>query len=335
MKTNHAGIPLVIAPPYKNGLAFYKDQSFDDKSGFINYHDREHSYLGTRSKYRITKDTLMLFDLVRRQWETYRIVKLTTDTLQFDTGEGLYTFQSFKPRFFTENKFDKIILSTSGCLGECPVMDMILNADRTIKVNGKMFTGDFIGEFTGVVPEDKYKQVSRNFELVDFDNIIPKGTPATDAQHVSNTYIKNGKIFKTIEHSADFHYPALVWATNYLRYLYQNIPLKKITKTDIQAGSPIISAAYFTKGDSLISLNLSDAVYLSELLNKGVQVGPKDFTSRFKLHIHSFGVSMDSIDTDGRFFRIIKKRKTTTIDIGFNFYDVNAQNWHWKKLQNQ
>ncbi|MEO3406256.1 DUF6438 domain-containing protein [Mucilaginibacter sp. CAU 1740] len=334
MKTNRAGIPLVIAPPYKNGLAFYKNQSFDDKSGFINYNDHEHTYLGTRSKYRITKDSLMLFDLVRRQWESYPIVKLSADTLQFDTGKGLYTFQRFKPQIFPENKFDKIILSTSGCLGECSVMDMILNADRTLKVNGKMSTGDFTGEFTGVVPEDKYEQVCRNFELIDFDNITPKGALATDAQHVSTTYIKNGKIFKTIENSEDFNYPTLVWASNYLRYLYQGIHLKKIAKTAIRANSSIISAAYFTKGDSLLSLNLSDAVYLSELLNKGARVGPKDFASRFTLHIYSFRASGDSIDTDGRFFKIIKKGKNTTIDLGFNFYDVNAQNWNWKKLQN-
>jgi hypothetical protein len=28
---------------------------------------------------------------------------------------------------------------------------------------------------------------------------------------------------------------------------------------------------------------------------------------------------------------LLKKATTVTIDIGFNFYDVNAKNWKWQK----
>jgi hypothetical protein len=39
------------------------------------------------------------------------------------------------------------------------------------------------------------------------------------------------------------------------------------------------------------------------------------------------------INTDGRYYTFISNGKHTTIDIGFNFYDVNIKNWDWRKIE--
>ncbi|WP_413667312.1 DUF6438 domain-containing protein [Mucilaginibacter sp. Mucisp86] len=325
------GMSSLIAPPNKTGFSFYADQTFDNKGGFIKHNENTQTYLDTRSRYKLKIDSLILFDPVKGQWEHYHLIKLSADLLQFDSSEGLYTFRRFNPHNFAENKFDKIILSTSGCLGTCPVMDITLNSDRTILFSGKMFTGEMKGQFTGTVPQDKYEQIQKSFRIINFEKIKQDGIFPADIETVTTTYVKNGRIYKTIQSGSDIDLLPLNWACNSLRYIYQTIPLKKAAETNIKATTYIIASASFTKNDSLIYLKNSEVAYLSELLDKGKKVNTSLFKSRFKLYLYSFGQPRDSVDTDGRYFKFIKKGKPFIIDLGFNFYDVNTQNWHWKK----
>lgn len=56
-----------------------------------------------------------------------------------------------------------------------------------------------------------------------------------------------------------------------------------------------------------------------------------NFVARFKMHGFFEIHKSPEFNTDGRYYTFLFEGKPITIDIGFNFYDVNAKNWIWKK----
>jgi hypothetical protein len=75
----------------------------------------------------------------------------------------------------------------------------------------------------------------------------------------------------------------------------------------------------------------SETFLLADYLKKG-KIIANHFQPRFILHFdHNVINPLYNVYTDGRFFKFIVKGKPIIIDIGFNFYDVNAKIWKWRK----
>jgi hypothetical protein len=80
-----------------------------------------------------------------------------------------------------------------------------------------------------------------------------------------------------------------------------------------------------------LDLRQSETFLLFDYLRNG-RISNNKFKTRFKLHTDYDPINpLYDIDTDGRFYTFVVKGKPVTIDIGFNFYDVNAKNWVWGK----
>jgi hypothetical protein len=325
---------LVLEPPglERAAFSFYADDVFDNKDGYLKRTDSTDIYLGNRSKYRITNDSLYLLNPADSKWESCKLIKLTSDTLQFNLLGRIATFKQYKPVNYKNPDFDKIILATSGCYGSCPIMSIILNNDGTVLFRGLAYT-DKKGIYAGKISIEKFQMLQRNFFATKIDSLKNNYSARwTDDETITTTFVKDGKIYKTV---GDYGHQAprpFTWAYIPLRYLYQYI---KLTPNTAPAFFPRFNEARgssFRKDGRIVPHTESETFLLFDYLRNGKQVDVR-FNSRFKLHVELSNFPYYDINTDGRYYTFITNGKPTTIDIGFNFYDINIKNWEWRKIE--
>lgn len=321
-----------IDPEYsiynKLGFSFYPNGSFDNKVGYVKHKDSTNRYFGIRSKYRITNKAFYLLDPGRQKWDTCKLIKLTTDTLQFKIRGALATFIHYKSTSQKNPDFDKIILSSSGCMGSCTNMSIMLNNDGTIIFAGGEFT-DKKGTYTGKISKERFKLLQADLFITDvrsLKNSYRGGV--SDDETISITFVKDGKIYKSINDYGKTAPAQFIWAYNPLRYLYQTLTLKTVSYRDLL---PQLNSLKWKKDNKVADLPQSETFLLSYYLNKGKTFDGK-FNPRFKLAPSYQLRSPNDVDTDGRYYTFIQNSKSITIDIGFNFYDINAKNWEWRKI---
>jgi hypothetical protein len=129
-KRDKTGAKLLL-PPMDNkpsGLKFSPSNIFENKNGYYNWDEDRTIYLGNLSKYMLKNDSLYLLEPVKKQWEVFKIFKLTADSLIIGGNELRHdVYKRFIPT--TESpKFEKIIISASGCFGSCPMMSISIDS---------------------------------------------------------------------------------------------------------------------------------------------------------------------------------------------------------------
>lgn len=310
------------------GYTFYDNKTYIDKNGFYSYNKKTKKlkYLGNSAGYKISQDTLSLFSPDSNKWLTFKILKLTADSLNIARNKDTTSFKHYKVEDNNLN-FDKIVLSTSACFGTCAVLDIAINADKSVLFNGEFYTTTS-GLHSGKMPDSLYKQIINGFRQVNFDTIEARyHAHWTDDQTVYITIVKDGRIYKSISDYGRVGPFLFEWAYTPLQYVYQSIKLQKLSQTDsIPPISTLINNA--DRKGMIIKLGPAEAFLLTDYLHEGKKVNSGDFTPRYKL------VGFDPqniIETDGRFYTFAINGKQQTIDIGFNFIDTNGNNWIWSK----
>ncbi|NHA03860.1 hypothetical protein G7092_08640 [Mucilaginibacter sp. HC2] len=327
------GKNVVLEPPEdeKPGFTFYADHSVEYKLGFFKRTNGIRIFLGTKSKFKIIANDLMILDIDSNKWNKYRLIKLTTDSLQFIFDGRLATFKHYQIKENTTPEFDQIILSTSGCFGTCPVSNTMINADGSVIFNGLFYTAKK-GLFAGSITKAQYKQLQDNFRNTDF-NLLKNDYNVgwTDDETISTTFVKNGKIYKSVN---DYGLAApyqFTWAYAPLRYLYQSIALKSMLVPEATPSINYPNGVYLKTANMGMALTQSETFLLFYYLQKG-KVSNATFKSRYKLSSPFDIKKPHDIDTDGRFYKFEVNKKSIIIDIGFNFLDINEKNWHWQKI---
>lgn len=328
---NKDSIILELPDIRRSGFSFYTDHTFDNKTGYLKRTDSTTVYLGTKSTYKITSDSLKLLNQDSNRWESYKLIKLTPDTLQFRLWNRLSTFKHYNIKKYSNIDFDKIVLSTSGCYGSCPIMSIILNNDGSVVFKGMGHTGKK-GSFIGKITREQFQRLQNDFFTTNFDSLQNSYRGSwTDDETISTTFIKNDKIYKTV-HDYGRQAPYLfTWAYIPIRYLYQHMALKAISQPTFFPRFNELRGSDFRLNGSIAVMTESETFLLFDYLRNG-QVSNSDFKSRYKLHVEFSDFPYYDIDTDGRLYKFIVNGKPITIDIGFNFYDVNVKNWQWRKI---
>ncbi|WP_419701923.1 DUF6438 domain-containing protein [Mucilaginibacter sp. NFX135] len=332
-KTVSTGKNVVLEPPEyeKPGFIFYADHSVDYKLGFFKNTNGINIFLGTKSKFKIMGNNLMILDLDSNKWNNYRLIKLTTDSLQFLFDGRLATFKHYQIKKNNTPEFDQIILSTLGCFGTCSVSSTMINADGSVLFNGLFYTTKK-GLFTGSITKVQYKQLQDNFRTTDFNLLKNYYNVAwTDDQTISTTFVKNGKIYKSVNDYGAAAPAQFTWAYAPLRCLYQSINLKSATNFKVVSHFNYPYGAYIKTANMDMALTQSETFLLFYYLQKG-KISTVTFKSRYQLSSLFDIQKRHHIDTDGRFYKLEVNKKPVIIDIGFNFFDINEKNWHWRKI---
>lgn len=303
---------------FKNGYydwnKFYNDTVTDRETRVI-------QYLGAETKYKISKKSLRIFNPASKKWDAFGISKITKDTLILKNYKGLITFSKNIYNTSKVPDFDAIIVSSSSCYGACPANEIMISKKGDVLYKGNFYVKKK-GWYTSKIAQSQFKKISERFQKANY--MVLKDdyyTTVTDNRSVSVSFIKNGKIFKTIEDYADSAPKELIWAYVPVTMLAQKLDLnpKQVT--------PFLSNTIFnsslTTGDNLKSMELtaSEGFYLVSLL-LDAKVTNATFNDNYDWSYSTPAVT--KITTDGRYYKIrYIDDKIEIRDIGFNFITEN------------
>ncbi|CAC9975833.1 DUF6438 domain-containing protein [Flavobacterium panici] len=319
------GIRISPPPPFGShiqGYIFSENNLCENKSGYfkrieaVERENRKIFFLGTETKYKIVNDSLKILDLVTKNWENQKITSIIGDTLTTEISDSIFTkYARTKYKIDQNENYDKIIVSSSGCYGSCPVSNISIDDNGNIFFYGQYYN-IHNGFYKSKIAKDEYQKIQTNFKKTNIINLQNnyKGN-WTDDETVTISFIKNNKIIKSVSDYGEQSPAALIWAYTPVRYLYQQvklIPLKG--KKPLSA----LSRVGFTKGNQICDLAKSESFYLFTEIYKGKETASK-FDNKYKIEFWNDQNKKEIIYTDGRYFKCGDK----IIDIGYNFLTVN------------
>lgn len=307
------------------GYIFNQNNTCENKLGYfkrINGKtriDRKIIYLGNETQFKIEDDSLKIFDLSNSTWNSKKILSILGDTLTMQISDSVFSkYARAKYKINPNEHYDKILVSSSGCYGTCPISDI------SIDKNGKVF---YFGEryntqngfFTSNIAKEEFRNLELAFKKVDISNLKDSyQSDWTDDETVTITFVKDGKIVKSITDYGREAPIELIWAYTPFRYLYQQIKLEPF-KNDKQIFSKW--GISFETSHQICTLTKSEGFYLLSEIYEGKEV-IQNFKKKYKLEVWNNNDKKEIAFTDGRIFKFKEK----TIDIGYNFLTVNNLN---------
>ncbi len=280
-------------------------------------------FLGTKTKYKVKDSTLLFWDKSDSIWVEYKIKKSNQKNLILeDQNQKEYNLTKTENNYINSTLYDAIIVDREGGFGCCGINTTYINR------NGEMY---FKGLGYNTNEDDFKTQLDLKTVTQIFDNFDKMGIlkmddsyqrSVTDAQNNSISFIKNGKIVKSIQDYANKAPLDFFAAYNELSYLYQKVKNKK----DIVFlfDNRVHFASFENK-------KVQNKIYNSELflleleLMKGKE-SAVSFEPKYSLNFSNLnqGFLFNKIETDGRYYKFIYKNNTSkTIDIGYNFIEIN------------
>lgn len=305
--------------PIPLGYIFFPNNTCENKFGFYKKFDHDRTkiyYLGNRTRYKIDGNKLKIFDLSGNKWYIQKIVSITEDTLTVQVRDSVFSkFVRAKYKIDPNENYDKIIVSTSGCMGPCPQLDISIEKNGDVLFFGK-FNTTVQGMFYSKITAEDYSNIEENFKKADLKNIRNNyEANLTDDETITVTFIKNQKIIKSITDNGRQSPPMLIWAYTSIRYLYQHIRLKPFQKKDMIM--PIQPILFETEKQSC-DLTKSESFYLLTEILRGKVVKAR-FEPKYMIKFWNAEGKKEVLLTDGKIY----KRKEKTIDIGYNFIEQN------------
>ncbi|WP_298392449.1 DUF6438 domain-containing protein [Flavobacterium sp.] len=317
----------------KNENTFYSDFGYtfnsngicESKPGYFQTiestakEERKTTFFGTITKYKIVGDSLYILNPISKKWDTSKIVGINLKRLKLKLdAKVVLEFSKLNYEVNSEENFDKIIISKSPCFGSCPINNIEINKNGDVYFYGARYNSKN-GYFKSKIQASVFNAIEKNLKKVNFLNLKDKyAANWTDDQEVSVTFVKDNKILKSVTDYGRQSPKSFRINIEPLTYLYQKIKLEEDKTTK---GFQYLNLR-FEKSNKTINLTSSEIFFLSNLLRKAVTT-TKSFKAEFVTKYDS-DYNVSSIETDGRFFKIFAKNKSSvTYDLGFNFIEKN------------
>lgn len=304
----------------------------------------EYKFIGTTTHYKILGDSLRLFNMTDSIWEKGKYLKkITEDSLILINSNGRkQTFLRYNNKADNSEYVDLVALSSSGCFGTCPIMNIIIDSTGGVVFYGERHI-DKLGFFEGKIPKERFNKIKNELRDVHIKKLERDySVDWTDDETISTTFISKNEFVNSIEDYGEVGPVELIWIYTSLRYLFQDIELKRLDSTKIPF---YLDLHYFRfeRGSEICNLTQSESFLLWNYLRKGSHV-ETTATNRFQVNFvrnYTWFPHYDEMDdpykekseekvrtitTDGRFYTFdIMGQEKVTIDIGFNFFDLNQK----------
>lgn len=343
----------VISIPHNSVLIFLNDSLVDTKYPYFQkvYNElgeRRIQFLGTVTKYKVEQDSLSFFNLADSSWSKPRYIEvLTNDSLVISGNGGRSRYGRFSYDVSPEPLFDEILLSSSGCFGACPIINIRIKSNGDVVFLGERYV-DNIGFFIGHLSREDYNKIEYEFKIARIDTLSQSYSAAwTDDESILTTFVKNGRIVNSIDNYGHSAPDELEWASQTLRVLFEKLKLQRLDSSKL----PFYQALHyfsFVKNDSGWQLSQSESFLLWNYLYESPTTSDK-FETKYELQFRrnytwfppaeeelrdvdnparvydpAKEQKIESIETDGRYFRFkVLGQRPKTLDIGFNFLDRN------------
>ena len=318
------------------GFNFLKDGECDYKPGYWDWHKYENEritaikndkkrdldnivmyYLGTKTRYNISKDIFKIYDLSEKKWDAYKIKKITKDTLVLSKDTIVTTFTKKHYEVEKSENFDAVILSSSPCYGSCISNDILIYKSVNVVYKGNFHVVKE-GWHTAKISPFEFNIIMKRFKEADYMKLKNDySTMTTDSQSISVSFVKNGKIVKTIDDYADSAPNEFIWAYIPLVELGQKLNLKS-KKIETTLDNDFFFAYLITNDKKkALDLSTSEMFYLVNLLMDETNIEIK-FNEQYTLSYNNDFIK--EIKTNGRYYKLyFRDGKTQVKDIGFNF----------------
>lgn len=285
--------------------------------------------------YQIKADSLFITNPLKNNIEfKYTIDASREDTLLLKKNDTIrYTLERLaKPQKDTLF-FDQIVLARSGCFGSCPIMNISVKKDGTVLFYGERFTTT-IGLYTAKLSPQLTKHLFKKFENAQISKVKPYYSVGhSDDETVSTSFLKNGKIIKTVRDYGKAGTNELLWAYQSIENIYKLITL---TTNEIRNQQLVFNHYYIHDKKMWLPLKKSESFILWNALQKA-EITTKTFQPKFTLDFKKLRARKDEtlkVETDGQFFKYyLKNGKTIAYDIGYNFITKNFTKEDFRELK--
>lgn len=324
------------------GMTFFQD-SMDVHTGF--YSERKDSATGRHQlvfsghycPYQLNEDSIFLKRPLSGKREFIgRFLKCEADTLYLETkNSDLLTYKRLSYRMDTLPDFDQIIYSSSGCYGTCPILDISVDKKGKVLFNGEGYvpaTGYYSGQLNPTATGYLFTKFRKANPLKLSDHY---SVGHTDDETITTTYIKDGKIVKSINDYVVDCPPELMWAYVYIMNSYHSAQLHPLPEN-----KPFYKKLHylrFKKGKLLLRLEKSESFYLWTELRKSKETQHKvkavytlvfaptyEYWGPDPHRTRPSGIPATSILSDGQLFQFVFEDGTSvTYDLGYNFVERN------------
>ncbi len=333
-------IPVPLRLPYTYaGIKFTKD-SIESLVGFLKQDTTTpwaYQYLGHSSIYRIKDDSIFVRNLEDQKWHfKWIFLKKQNDTLWLKLNDwDTAVYRKLEYQWDSLPDFDQVIYSRTGCYGRCPVMDISLDRSGNILYLGEEYVKN-TGLFQGKLDSETTKWFFHKLRKSDPTHLSDSYQAShTDDESIITTFIKNGKIVKTIHDYGRKAPNQLYWTYVFFNHL-TNIKLDTVSQTS-QHYNHFFHWSFETKEQSLI-LSKSESFYLWAELKKS-KITHQDFQPLYEnLLYHDLEdknpMKIKKIKTDGQYFRfVLSNYQTVTYDLGYNFIKRNFNKTDFRKSE--
>ena len=323
-------------PPFNRpfGIGFTEDK-IEIFNGFIK--DEQDSvtrkwqsnYKGTFTDYKVQGDSIFILNPFNENWEfKWKIKKQLTDTLILTRNDTTF-IKLERNNKKTNIDFDQIIFSSSFCYGTCPVIDISIDNKNKIYFHGEAYVKP-LGFYESKIDSLKTKYIFSKFGKANIDNLQNEYMVYhTDDATITTTFIKNGRIVKTIHDYGKAGPKELVWAYVPIENLYTQIELDSLKNN--QKIHSKIEFGNFKNENHFLPIEKSESFFLWMEINKS-KIVTENFNSKYAITYWQSEPTenekqqdkIDRIETDGRFFKFYyKKQKSVTYDLGYDFIKRN------------
>ncbi|WP_430614165.1 DUF6438 domain-containing protein [Flavobacterium sp. JP2137] len=335
-------------PPHRwipDGMTLTKD-SLDWYLGFFNEEIDSlsgkvvHGYLGNKLPYKTVRDSVFVRNpLTGNRLFVGKFLALENDTLSLTTdGTRILKYRRRAAFVVATAAFDQVIYSSSGCYGSCPIIDISIDSTAAVLFQGQGY----------VVPLGRYgSTLDARLKNYLFDKFIRAKPEAladsyqvnhTDDQSITTTFVKGGKIVKTIHDYGKAAPVELVWAYASIAHIYRTTPLTRLAEAD-EPFYPKHDTFTFVGSAFLLPLQKSESFFLWTELRKAAKTNatfePK-YSLQFTPNYTYWGPDpkeeravlsrIKSIATDGQRFAFnFEGGASITYDLGYDFIRRNFE----------
>lgn len=195
----------------------------------------------------------------------------------------------------------------------------MISKNGMVKYYGRMYV-DNEGSFKSNISSKTFIGIMNNFKKANFLKLKDTYTANhTDDATITTTFIKNGKILKTVSDYGRESPVEMQWATLPVMCLNQLIKLEPI---DEPRKFVNLGSGAFVYGNKICNLTKSECFYLKSLLQDCKET-KQNFKPKYLVKYWENDTDKE-VQTDGQYFKFeISKGKFVTLNLGFNFLEIN------------
>ena len=330
-----SGIERVFYFITKPGIEFISTSQFRYLPGPVDLSREEQPKLkeltDTVLNFKILNNQISYNSLKNNKTITKGLVRLSLDSLYLlDSNKNLYKYVRIYRDSINRNKVNRIVLSSSGCYGVCPIIDIEINHSCEVSFYCTEYCGDK-GFHKGKMQKSKVKRLFKFLDFINIDTLQNSySANHTDDETITVSFYNDNSHLNTISDYGRMAPTEFIWLYTYLRYMPG---LKNLKSNHENSNQLDKSRCYiFSNGKEGYSFERSESYTIyTQLLNAKVVDQKIDlpyeiYNLSFPIQrLHGFieynGKPEVIGHTNGRYFKF-KSMDNKTIDLGYNCMDI-------------